>query len=85
MAKKKSNEPKRQFTKHQPTGAQQHKRKQRILLITAIVYCRKCLPPYPCNLDPPGAAAVMRNLGFEEVYNMGGVIQWEAEGYPLVP
>ena len=51
---------------------------------TYLVYCRKCLPPYPCSIDPPGAAAVMRDLGFGEVYNMGGVTQWEAEGYLLV-
>jgi len=49
-----------------------------------LVYCRKCTPPYPCSINPPGAAAAMRNLNFEKVYNMGGIIQWQEEGYPLV-
>ena len=51
---------------------------------TYLVYCRKCTPPYPCSINPPGAAAVMRNLNFEKVYNMGGIIQWQEEGYLLV-
>jgi rhodanese-related sulfurtransferase len=51
---------------------------------TYLVYCRKCTPPYPCSINPPGAAAVMRNLNFEKVYNMGGIIQWQEEEYPLV-
>lgn len=30
------------------------------------------------------ALAIMKELGFREVYNMvGGIIQWKAEGYPL--
>jgi len=51
---------------------------------TYLVYCRDCTPSYPCSINPPGAAAVMRNLNFEKVYNMGGIIQWQEEGYPLV-
>ncbi|MEE8374241.1 MAG: rhodanese-like domain-containing protein [Dehalococcoidia bacterium] len=28
---------------------------------------------------------IMRNLGFEEVYNvLGGILQWEADGLPIV-
>lgn len=30
------------------------------------------------------ALAIMKELGFREVYNMlGGIIQWKVEGYPL--
>ncbi len=28
---------------------------------------------------------IMRDLGFEEVYNvLGGILQWEADGFPIV-
>lgn len=31
------------------------------------------------------ALNAMRNLGFEEVYNMlGGILQWQADGFPTV-
>ncbi len=31
------------------------------------------------------ALNTMRNLGFEEVYNvLGGILQWEADGFPTV-
>jgi len=31
------------------------------------------------------AVAAMRELGFREVYNMlGGIVQWEAEGFPVI-
>ena len=30
------------------------------------------------------ALKLMDELGFEEVYNMGGIVQWEESGYPTV-
>ncbi len=30
------------------------------------------------------AAAIMAELGFEQVWDMGGIIDWEAAGFPVV-
>ena len=45
---------------------------------TYLVYCRS-------GARSRSASDVMEELGFEEGYNMlGGIIQWEAEGLPVV-
>jgi len=30
------------------------------------------------------ALSIMEELGFKEVYDMGGIIEWKAEGFPTV-
>jgi len=43
-----------------------------------LVYCRT-------GRRSAGAVNVMKELGFREVYNMtGGIVQWEADGLPVV-
>ncbi|TFG45858.1 MAG: rhodanese-like domain-containing protein [Dehalococcoidia bacterium] len=43
-----------------------------------LVYCRT-------SNRSGDAVYIMRDLGFQEVYDMdGGIVAWEAEGYPLV-
>ena len=42
-----------------------------------IVYCRS-------GNRSAQAAAILRQAGYTQVYDLGGVIQWEAEGYPLI-
>jgi len=45
---------------------------------TYLVYCRS-------GVRSAGARDVMAELGFTEVYNMeGGILEWEAEGLPVV-
>jgi len=42
-----------------------------------IVYCRS-------GNRSAQAASILRQAGYTQVYDLGGVIQWQAEGYPLV-
>jgi rhodanese-related sulfurtransferase len=45
---------------------------------TYLIYCRS-------GRRSASALDIMRELGFGEVYNMlGGILQWEAEGLPIV-
>ena len=45
---------------------------------TYLIYCRT-------GRRSASALDIMRGLGFGEVYNMlGGILQWEAEGLPIV-
>lgn len=42
-----------------------------------LVYCRS-------GNRSKKAVAVMKDLGFKEVYNIGGIMDWQKEGYPVV-
>lgn len=44
---------------------------------TYLVYCRT-------GNRSGKAIKVMEQLGFKEVYNIGGIIDWQREGYPVV-
>ena len=44
---------------------------------TYLIYCRS-------GNRSAKAHAVMEELGFREVYDMGGIIDWTAEGFPVV-
>ena len=45
---------------------------------TYLIYCRT-------GRRSAGARDVMEELGFREVYNMsGGIVEWEAQGLPIV-
>ncbi len=44
---------------------------------TFIVYCRS-------GNRSSKAVKIMNELGFKSVYNMGGIIDWENRGYPVV-
>ncbi len=44
---------------------------------TYLIYCRS-------GNRSASAAAIMQELGFREVYDMGGIIDWTAEGFPIV-
>lgn len=41
-----------------------------------LVYCRT-------GNRSAQAAEIMRELGFEQVWDMGGIVDWEAAGYPV--
>jgi len=44
---------------------------------TYLIYCRS-------GNRSAKAASIMGNLGFREVNDMGGIIDWTAEGFPVV-
>ena len=44
---------------------------------TYIVHCRS-------GARSARAWKIMRSLGFDEVYDMGGIVEWAKKGYPLV-
>ncbi|MFC1987165.1 rhodanese-like domain-containing protein [Chloroflexota bacterium] len=44
---------------------------------TYLVYCRT-------GNRSAQAAAVMADLGFREIYDMGGIIDWTVKGFPVV-
>lgn len=44
---------------------------------TYLVYCRS-------GNRSKKAIAVMKELGFKEIYNIGGIMDWQKEGYPVV-
>ena len=44
---------------------------------TYLIYCRS-------GSRSAQAVAVMEELGYKEVYDMGGIMDWTAEGFPIV-
>lgn len=44
---------------------------------TYLLYCRT-------GNRSAQAASIMKDLGFEEVYDMGGIVDWASAGYPVV-